>query len=42
MQFNKQLKNRYFAMRHGESEANVQRIILSDPENGVPGFCKNS
>jgi broad specificity phosphatase PhoE len=25
-------------MRHGESEANVQEIILSDPENGVPGF----
>ena len=29
--------NRYVALRHGESEANVQGIILSDPARGVPG-----
>lgn len=27
------LKNRYFVLRHGESKANVQGIILSDPKN---------
>jgi broad specificity phosphatase PhoE len=32
------LKNRYFTLRHGESQANVQGIILSDPLNGVPDF----
>jgi len=30
------LKNRYFALRHGESEANAAGIIVSDPNNGVP------
>jgi glucosyl-3-phosphoglycerate phosphatase len=30
-----QLKNRYFAMRHGRSLANEQGIIVSWPENGV-------
>jgi hypothetical protein len=30
------LKNRYFALRHGESEANVLGIILSSPIEGPP------
>ncbi len=30
-----ELKNRYFVMRHGESKANVAKIIISTPENGV-------
>lgn len=29
------LKNRYFVMRHGESKANVAKIIISTPENGI-------
>lgn len=29
------LHNRYFVMRHGESKANVARIIISTPENGI-------
>jgi probable phosphoglycerate mutase len=32
------LHNRYFLMRHGESEANCQGIILSDPQSGVAGY----
>ena len=32
------LSNRYFVMRHGHSLANQQRIIVSHPENGIPGF----
>lgn len=28
------LKNRYFAMRHGQSEANIASIIVSDPNVG--------
>lgn len=32
------MQNRYFALRHGQSEANVQGIILSDPARGVPGY----
>ncbi len=32
------LKNRYFALRHGQSLANVQEIILSHPENGTTGW----
>jgi len=32
------LRNRYFVMRHGESEANCQGIILSDPQSGVNGY----
>lgn len=28
------LKNQYFAMRHGQSEANVAGIIVSDPATG--------
>ncbi len=30
----KELKNRYFIIRHGESKANVAEIILSHPEHG--------
>lgn len=29
------LRNRYYAMRHGESRANLEGIIVSDPTNGV-------
>jgi broad specificity phosphatase PhoE len=29
------LKNRYFAMRHGQSKANLQNIIISHPKNGT-------
>ena len=32
------LKNTYFALRHGTSEANVQGIILSDPKYGIPEY----
>jgi glucosyl-3-phosphoglycerate phosphatase len=32
------LRNRYFGLRHGESEANVLGIILSDPLEGVPRY----
>jgi len=32
------LSNRYFVMRHGHSLANQQGIIVSHPENGIPGF----
>ena len=32
------LKNTYFAMRHGESMANVEGIIISTPENGIPKY----
>lgn len=35
LQKHTQLKNRYYVMRHGESKANVARIIISTPENGV-------
>jgi len=34
----KSLNNRYFVIRHGESEANVMGIILSNPLEGVPKF----
>ena len=33
-----QLHNRYFAMRHGHSLANQQRIIVSDPDNGREAY----
>lgn len=29
------LKNRYWAMRHGQSKANLQHIVISHPENGT-------
>jgi broad specificity phosphatase PhoE len=32
------LNNRYFALRHGQSEANTQGIIISDPETGIGGY----
>lgn len=32
------LKNRYYAFRHGESMANVEGIIVSDPEVGRQGY----
>lgn len=31
----KKLKNRYFALRHGESVPNVLEIVLSHPEHGT-------
>lgn len=34
----KKLKNRYFILRHGESEANVTGILLSHPKDGMVGF----
>ena len=32
------LRNRYFAMRHGESEANVLGVAVGAPHRGVEGF----
>jgi len=32
------LKNHYFALRHGESMANIEGLIVSTPENGVPKY----
>lgn len=32
------LRNRYFALRHGTSEANARGIIVSDPGNGEDAF----
>ena len=32
------LRNRYFALRHGHSEANDQSIIISDPDVGTRSF----
>ena len=34
----KHLSNRYFAMRHGHSLANLEGIIVSHSENGVSGY----
>lgn len=31
-------QNKYFVLRHGESLANVQGIIISKPENGLTGY----
>jgi glucosyl-3-phosphoglycerate phosphatase len=31
----KNINNRYFIMRHGESHANIKKIIVSNPEKGV-------
>jgi probable phosphoglycerate mutase len=33
-----QLRNTYYAMRHGRSVANDEGIIVSDPAQGVPGY----
>lgn len=30
--------NNYYFMRHGESQANAEGIICSDPDNGVNGY----
>lgn len=32
------LRHRYFILRHGQSEANREELIVSDPGRGVPGF----
>jgi len=32
------LKNRYFIMRHAESEANKKKIIISSLDNGLSGY----
>lgn len=32
------LRNRFFVMRHGESEANQQGLIVSDPTVGIPRY----
>lgn len=32
------LHNRYYALRHGKSEANEQGLIISNPEDGVPRY----
>ena len=32
------LRNRYFIMRHGESLANVHKIIVSELQKGIAGF----
>lgn len=32
------LNNRYFGMRHGQSLANREGLIVSTPENGVPAY----
>merc|ERR1719330_655175 len=34
----KRLRHRYFALRHGESEANVAGIIIGDPEVGTQRY----
>ena len=31
------LRNRYFVMRHGESEANLLEMAVGDPRRGVEG-----
>lgn len=35
MKIHQNLKNRYFIIRHGESEANVAHILLSHPKEGT-------
>lgn len=32
------LKNTYYALRHGQSMANVQNLIVSHPDNGIGDF----
>ncbi|HCY87637.1 MAG TPA: histidine phosphatase family protein [Desulfobacteraceae bacterium] len=32
------LKNRYYVLRHGQSEANIRHLVVSAPENGVDGY----
>ena len=38
MKLPKKFKNRYFIIRHGESEANVAGILLSHPKDGTVSF----
>jgi probable phosphoglycerate mutase len=38
MELTKKLRNRYFIIRHGESEANVAGILLSHPKDGIVSF----
>lgn len=33
-----ELKNAYFGMRHGQSLANTQSLIVSKPENGISAY----
>jgi broad specificity phosphatase PhoE len=33
-----QLSNRYFVMRHGQSQANLQALVVSHPQNGIDGY----
>lgn len=33
-----QLANRYFVMRHGQSQANLQALVVSHPQNGIDGY----
>jgi probable phosphoglycerate mutase len=33
-----ELNNQYFILRHGESTANVEGIIVSTPENGIENY----
>ncbi|HVU59739.1 MAG TPA: histidine phosphatase family protein [Candidatus Saccharimonadales bacterium] len=35
LQLTKKLTNRYYVMRHGQSKANLQNIIVSHPQNGT-------
>ncbi|MDQ1282044.1 MAG: hypothetical protein QG630_395 [Patescibacteria group bacterium] len=35
---NKKLKNKYFILRHGESDAFKLHLVLSHPENGISKF----
>ena len=32
------MRNRFYAVRHGESAANEAAIVVSAPEHGVPGY----
>eukprot|EP00438_Fugacium_kawagutii_P016681 Skav223975 [mRNA] locus=scaffold1107:223842:226947:- [translate_table: standard] len=32
------LRHRFFALRHGESKANVAKIIISDPKVGTKAY----
>lgn len=34
----KEVKNSYYIMRHGESLGNIEKIIVSDPGNGLFGY----
>ncbi len=36
--FEKSLLNDYYFMRHGESTANIEHIIVSDPEHGITSY----